>query len=189
MFYDFRLDTVEIRSRLQSALSELGAYGCLNVLLQLVDDYDAPVREKSIQLLYYLRGILAKNQSLDLNIWQTTAFAQPPTVSVTDSPMDGTEMPGPDADQVIDEILSVNDSHLIAGIRVENDPKPRPDPGPVSAVNPQDFVNRVNIMELENMLETTWMSSDLHVIDFDSLLDDLKDCVHTDTSRPRPDCY
>lgn len=186
-----RLDAEEIRKRLQRALSELGACGCLNALLQLVDDCDAPVREKSIQLLRRLRDVLAKYQSLDLNVMQGTQ----PTTDALSEPMieenitPTIESETRDQDQVIEEILSVNDSALVAGILNKNDPKMKPDPKPVSSVSTQNFVNRINMMELETMLESTWMSSDLHVIDFDSLLDDLQDCIHTDTSRPRPDCY
>lgn len=185
------MDAKEIRSRLQIALSDLGSCGCLYILLQLVDDCDAPVREKSIRLLRHLRDVLATYQSLDLNIWQGT---QPSQTRVSESRSEDSlqsenETVFPDSDKVIDEILSVNDACLVAGILTNKDPKLRPHPAPVSGVSAQDFVNKVNLMELETMLESTNVSSDLHVIDFDSLLDDLQDCVHTDTDRPRPDCY
>lgn len=185
------MDAKEIRSRLRSTLSELGTYGCLHVLLQLVDDCDAPVREKSIQLLRRLRDILATYQSLDLNVLQGThsIINQPSEPMAEENFTPENETGQRDSDQVIEEILSVNDSSLVAGILAKNDPKQRPDPKPVSSVSAQDFVNKVNMMELETMLESTWMSSDLHVMDFDSLIDDLQDCIHTDTSRPRPDCY
>lgn len=100
-----------------------------------------------------------------------------------------------DADQVIEEILSVNDANLVAGILKTNTEgstaapnlkHPYAVPPPFSA---REFVNQINFMELESMLQTTGLSSDLHVIDFDALLDDLQDCIHTDPSRPRPDCY
>ena len=186
----FRLDAKEIRLRLQTALSELGSCGCLHILLQLVDDCDAPVREKSIRLLRRLRDVLATYQSLDLNIWQVTQPHQRVSESRPEEDLQSeNETVFPDSDQVIEEILAVNDADLVAGILTNKDPKRRPDPAPVSPVSAQDFVNKVNLMELETMLESTNVSSDLHVVDFDSLLDDLQDCVHTDTSRPRPDCY
>lgn len=185
------MDTVEIRLRLQTALTELGACGCLYVLLQLVDDCDAPVREKSIRLLHHLRDVLAKYQALDLHVWQTSNLLQAKTTDFRSRERIEAEIQptSKNSDQVIEEILSVTDASLVAGILADKDPKLRPDPAPVSSVNAKDFVNKINLMDIEMMLTSTSMSSDLHVIDFDSLLDDLEDCVHTDTSRPRPDCY
>lgn len=186
-----RLDTKEIRSRLQTALSELGSCGCLYVLLQLVDDCDAPVREKSIRLLHHLRDVLANYQALDLHVWQSSHSHQVKTTDFTSQECIASEPESipKNSDLVIEEILSVTDACLVAGILTDKDPKLRPDPAPVSPVDAKDFVNKINLMDIEMMLTSTNMSSDLHVIDFDSLLDDLEDCVHTDTSRPRPDCY
>ncbi|KAI9561883.1 hypothetical protein GHT06_012845 [Daphnia sinensis] len=186
-----RLDTKEIRSRLQTALSELGSCGCLYVLLQLVDDCDAPVREKSIRLLHHLRDVLANYQALDLHVWQSSLSPQVKTTTFTshESLAMEHESVSKNSDLVIDEILSVTDACLVAGILADKDPKLRPDPAPVSSVDAKEFVNKINMMDIEMMLTSTSMSSDLHVVDFDSLLDDLEDCVHTDTSRPRPDCY
>jgi hypothetical protein len=186
------LDSKEIRSRLQAALSELGSCGCLHILLQLVDDCDAPVREKSIRLLHRLRDILATHQSLDLNVFREMSYLPQVATNEIKEVQDLTqanETIQKDSDEVIDEILSVDDTCLVAGILTNKDPKMRPDPVPVSLVNAQDFVNKINLMDIETMLTTTSMSSDLHVNDFDSLLEDLEDCIHTDTSRPRPDCY
>lgn len=193
-FYN-SLDAAEIRSRLQNSMAQLGESGCLHILLQLADDCDAPVRERSIQLLRKLRDLLAAYQSLDLNIWPACQkhHVAAPLPKMNDKVLDEgpIRVPSHDSDKVIDEILAVNDAKLVAGMMNNSqEPQLRPGagitPSPLSA---RDFVTHINLMELESMLESTGLSSDLHVIDFDLLLDDLQDSIHTDSSRPRPDCY
>jgi len=177
-------------------MAQLGSCGCLHILLQLTDDCDAPVREKSIQLLRRLRDLLAAHQSLDLNFWplnsnQNLSNPAPPTTTQTVAERNQSSQIR-NSDEVIDEILSVNDVNLVAGIMTNNKEQSQPRPqldGNLPSLSARDFVTQVNVMELESMLVSTGLSSDLHVIDFDSLLDDLQDCIHTDTSRPRPDCY
>lgn len=188
------MDSSEIRSRLQTSTTVLGTCGCLHVLLLLADDCDAPVRERAVLLLRKLRDLLAEYGALDISIWPSSA--QPTKSPAQDpSPQVGlesdSEMTPIDMDRVIEEILDLNDGNLVADIMANTikESQARPDPAPVSSLNARDFVNKVNLMELESMLQTTGLSSDLHVIDLDSLIDDLQDCVHTDPTRPRPDCY
>jgi hypothetical protein len=174
----------------------LGSCGCLHILLQLTDDCDAPVRKEAVLLLRKLRDLLAEYGALDIAIW-SPSNAQANSPAQDSSPQVGSrlqpdhEMTQTEIDRVIEEILDLNDGNLVADIMAQTvkESQVRPDPAPVSSLSARDFVNKVNVMELESMLETTGLSSDLHVIDLDSLLDDLQDCIHTDPSRPRPDCY
>lgn len=160
-----------------------------------MDDCDAPVRETALRHIRQLRDLLAKHKSLDISLWPVSSFAPGNVNSVSSNGTASTASPQPesvarkDREQVIEEILSVDDLNLVSDIMVWEDKQVSPNPSPVHLLSPGNFVNQVNMMELETMLHTTELSSDLHVVDFDSLIDDLQDCIHTDPSRPRPDCY
>ena len=187
------MDAKEIRSRLELSLADLSSCGCLHILLQLVDDCDAPVKEKAIRLLLDLREILAAYNALDLTICRVTE-ARPPATEPASSAADKRVRMDEDAvDRIIEGILDTNDSVLVAGI-VSAGPSSGPDikvdpDVPVRHLDPNDFVAQINVFELETMLQWTSVTSDLHLTDLDSLFDDLKDCIHTDDSRPTPDCY
>lgn len=159
-----------------------------------MDDCDAPVKEKAIRYIQKLRNLLAAHNSLDISLWPVSAFVpenlnSAKTVETTTTSPESEIAVRKNADEVIEEILSVNDAKLVSEIMVWEDRQLSPNPSPVHPLTPGDFVTQLNMMELETMLHSTELSSDLHVVDFDALLDDLQDCIHTDPSRPRPDCY
>lgn len=157
-----------------------------------MDDCDAPVREKALRHIRKLRDLLARHNSLDISLWPVSSFV-PDIVSVetpsTASLQSNESAIRKDREEVIEEILSVDDTKLVSDIMVWDDRELSPNPSAVHSLSPGDFVNQVNMMELETMLHSTELSSDLHVTDFDSLLDDLQNCIHTDSFRPFPDCY
>ena len=174
---------------MKRALSELGLGGCLHVLIQAVNDCDVPVREKSVRLLQEIRTVITNCNGLDLGVWVTRPALDSSIQSDCNVENPAPVTVGADADSVIEDILAVNDISLVAGILTDKQPELRPDPSPVTVVKTEDFISQVVVMELEDMLRLTAVSSDLHVSDLNSLLDDLQDCIHTDHSRPRPDCY
>ena len=176
---------------MQQAISTLGSCGYLHVLLQSVDDCDTPVREKSIRLLRDMRDVLKAHQALDLSIWPKSTLLEKQTVPEIVESSDPIQRSEPmDADQVIEEILDQNDVTLMEEIITKSQPsQSKGELASVTSVDPTDFVAQMHVMELETMLQWTNVSSDLHIFDLDSLVDDIQDCIFTDNSRPQPDCY
>ena len=164
-------------------------------MLQSIDDCDAPVREKSLRLLCQFRRLLPNDNcrnSGENPASQLQSHPSLPSRSAHLSDFARVEVVNADSDRVIDDILGVNDINLVSNITVTdatNGSTLKEGPVAVKLMKMEDFIEKIDALELDVLLKCTTVSSDLHVADLDSLVDDLHDCIHMDPSRPRPDCY
>lgn len=194
-----RLSETEKQSSIQHAISKLGACGCLHVLLQSIDDCDAPVREKSLHLLIRLRQLLTIG---DIRVLPMGEIAEPQSSSSNASDPSHTLISSDvsssnrakvrnasESERVIEEILDADDVSLVKNILSDGKPILRENPDAVKLVDVEYFISKIRVLELDSMLKFTTISSDLHVSDLESLIDDLQDCIYTDHPKPRPDCY
>ena len=185
------MSETEKQLSIRRVLSYLGSCGCLHVLLKSIDDFDTPVRKKSLGLLVRLRQLLVID---DTEVSPKVVPELQPDSSVASTPSDASDGVGAmvditDADRVIDEILSVDDTCLVKNILAKTEPDLMGTPVAVTEMEVKDFLLGIMILELDSMMKSTAVSSDLHVSNLDSLIEDIQTSIYTDSPKPGPDCY
>ena len=94
-----------------------------------------------------------------------------------------------DSDRIIDDILDDIDINLVKNILIDREPDLNTSPAAVEVVSAEDFISKIWALELDWQLNSTSVSSDLHVSSLDSILDDLQGCFYTEEPEHGPDCY